>query len=186
MVKFRSRLAFIAALSTIALAGCADSGSLTEPDDTTASRDDGTAAAADTQPGSDTPPGDGYERSDEGTGTVTIAGTTHEDFEGECEFTRSFGAQPVPDPFAEDVRLILGVDNFDSGDPDAQSFTAISNRSFRHVNSESGFKSTFDSIDVTGPVTEGTSADIALVRLVGSTSAGSSVEMEIVCVLDKP
>ncbi|MFV2108295.1 hypothetical protein [Micromonospora sp. LOL_015] len=188
MVKFRSRLAFIAVLSTIALAGCTDSGSPGEPADTTVSSDDGTTATADAQPGSDDPPadGDGYERSDEGTGAVTVDGTIHQDFEGECEFIRDLGVQPVEDPFAEDVRLLLGVDNFDSGDPDAQSFTAISNQTFRHVNQESGFKSTFDSIEIAGPVTQGASEDIALVRLVGSTSAGSSVEMEIVCILDKP
>ncbi|MFV2101915.1 hypothetical protein [Micromonospora sp. LOL_024] len=187
MFTFQFRLVSIAVLSTIALAGC-DSGSPAEPDDTTVSRGDGTTATVDAQPGTDDPPGDsgGYEQSDEGTGTVTIDGTIHRDFEGECEFTKSFGAQPVPDPFAEDVRLILGVDNVDSGDPDAQSFTAISNRRFRHVNKENGFKSTFGSIAVTGPVTQGASADIALVRFEGSTSAGSSVEMDIVCILDKP
>lgn len=143
----------------------------------------------DTPPASESRPansaGDQLTEGDIGAGQITVAGTTYDGISGDCDLMADGGNSPVWDAMADNVSIVLGVDNISSGQSNKFNFKVLSTDSFTLEGDPSG-AGTINTIVILEPRTELAEVDLAKVGINGVTEDGRPVTAEIVCVLAKP
>lgn len=191
MTRWNSRVASLAALLALLTASCG-SPAPTEPAAPPATPGEPSAAApdsaqptvAETEPGlgGDDP---GYTTDDLGSGTVRIGDVEYTGFDGQCEFSKEFGAEVVDDPDGDGVQLVLGIDNAESSAQPQLGITATSTSGFRLLG-HSAKRGEFTAMEFAGPRTVMEYVDIALVAITGATEDDDQLEAELVCLIQKP